>query len=394
MEQYEPIFHKRPMAGIALGALLAVLGCAAFSDAVLLVSATFALCTGLILLFRGKPFAALLCAFSLFVLRIVLLGGVALPTEGKLVELIRSVRSACDAALEALFGENAGSAKGILLGDKADIAPGMLEQYRRAGLSHILAVSGLHVTILCTALQFALRGLRAWLSMLITLLFLLFYGALTGFSPSFCRAALMFFCVMLARAVGRRYDFLSAFCFAFSCILFVSPSAFYSVSFQLSFCCIYGMLMLTKPLSRLMHLPVNGVVSPVTAFAVQLGILPVAAYYFASVSTVGVLLSILVVPLIPLFIVPAFAAMLLYFASPAAAQVVAFIPGTFLAALNAVCAWTDSLPVSISRPPVAVIALYLIAMLLVSPFYLPNAKRPPYLGLAVAAVSVLLWILL
>lgn len=338
------VFHKRPMAGIALGALLAVLACGALPDAALLPLAAAAFLGGLALLYRGMPFAALLCSFALLCFRIVLLPGQGAQPGGAVTASVSTVRDACDAALDALFGENGGAAKGILLGDKTDIPRAMLDQYRRSGLSHILAVSGLHITILCTALQLLLRGLRPWASVGVTVLFLVFYGALTGFSPSFC--------------------------------------------------CIYGMLMLTQPLSRLLRLPGSGFFSPATAFAVQLGIFPVAAYYFSSVSTVGVVLSILVVPLIPLFIVPAFFAMLLYFVFPGAAHAVAVVPNAFLNALNAVCAWTDALPVTVPAPPVAVIALYLISLLLLSPYFLPNAKRPPYLGLAVAGVSLLLWVLL
>ena len=391
--EYALLFHKRPMAGAALGALLAVIVCDALPDAVLLPLAAAAFLCGLALLYKGKPFVAMLCVFALLCLRIRLVPAFGPPSNGALVRMTVAARDACDAALDTLFGYNGGVAKGILLGDKTDIPATLLDQYRRSGLSHILAVSGLHITILCTALQFILRGLRARISLLITVPFLIFYGALTGYSPSFCRASLMFLCVLLSRAAGRGYDFLSSFCLAFTAILFVAPAAFYSVSFQLSFSCIYGMLMLTQPINRLLRLPRAGFISPGTAVAVQLGILPVAAYYFTSVSTVGVVLSILVIPLIPLFIVPAFAAMLLYFVFPSAAAVVAVLPNLLLTALNAVCAWTDALPLYVSAPTVPVIALYFLALALLSPFFLPNAKRPPYVGMAVAACAIAVWIL-
>ena len=391
------LFHKRPMAGVAMGTLLAVLAHVILPTSAALIVAAACLAGGAVLLFRRLPFAALLLAFFAVTLRMtVSAADLALPSAGWLAEGIAYLRGCSEHALDALFGNLSGLAKGILLGDKQDIFYPQLMQYQRAGLAHILAVSGLHVTILCGALNALLRGIRAWIRLLICTVFLLLYGALTGFSPSMCRAALMFLCWLLARALGERADSLSAFCLAFSVILTVSPSAVFSVSFQLSFAAIFGLLMLPRSVCRWLRLPKGvetGAVAPLSAVAATLGTLPVSAYYFGVFSAVGVLLSPLVIPLLPLFMIPAFLAILLYYAMPGAASALALLPRGFLIALNQVIEWTDRTPVRLSAPSLPVIALFYLSLLLLSPYYLPNQKRPPYAGMAVACCTVILWII-
>lgn len=386
------------MVGIAMGTLLAVLAYSWLPFSAVSIIAAACLAGGVVLLLRRLPFAALLLAFFAVSLRMAISpADLALPASGMIADGISFLRECSEQALDALFGDLAGLAKGILLGDKQDIFYPQLMQYQRAGLAHILAVSGLHVTILCGALNALLRGVRAWVRLLICTAFLLLYGALTGFSPSMCRAALMFLCWLVARALGERADPLSAFCLAFSLILVASPSALYSVSFQLSFGAIYGLLMLPRSMCRWLRLPKGveaGAVAPLSTVAATLGTLPVSAYYFGTFSVLGVLLSPLVIPLLPLFMIPAFLAMLMYYAMPGTAAALSLVPRGFLIALNQVLEWTDLSPVLLSAPSVPVIALFYLSLLLLSPYYLPNQKRPPLVGMAAACCTVILWIVL
>ena len=116
-----------------------------------------------------------------------------------------------------------GLIKGILLGDNT-MDDEVKASFREAGVSHVLAISGLHVGYVYALVLWilALLGVRRRYHLPVLAVCLLFYITLTGFSPSVIRAALMCLALVGGRGMAETYDALNGLCMA--CLLYTSPS--------------------------------------------------------------------------------------------------------------------------------------------------------------------------
>ena len=127
--------------------------------------------------------------------------------------LLFSLRRSAEQELDQVFSaEDAGVLKAALLGDRNGMPEDLYERYRRNGIAHLLAISGLHTAVLGLGLYRLIRraggGFR--LSGVLAGAFLLFYSALTGGNTAVVRAVLMMLLLFLSSAAGRTYDLRSA----------------------------------------------------------------------------------------------------------------------------------------------------------------------------------------
>ncbi len=126
----------------------------------------------------------------------------------------------------------------VVLGDKTALASDVKELYQRNGIAHLLAVSGLHISLIGMGFYRFLRrrlGLSFEMSGVLAAAVTVSYGILTGGSASVVRAAVMVCLQILADKLGRTYDLLSAMALAAVLLLAESPSLLFQAAFQLSF---------------------------------------------------------------------------------------------------------------------------------------------------------------
>ena len=191
----------------------------------------------------------------------------------------------------------------LTLGDKSLLADSTRADYSRAGASHILALSGMHLTIIYGIILVVVGKRRRNLTVaVVTTLSLWAFAFITGMSPSITRAALMLtiftFCDMLNR--GRLS--LNALALAAMVMLTISPLSLYDVGFQLSFMAMLSITLLLGPAMSVVpdalmryRLPgyiVSAVILSVTA---QIGTFPLVAYYFGNNPVYALLSNLLVV---------------------------------------------------------------------------------------------------
>jgi competence protein ComEC len=138
--------------------------------------------------------------------------------------------------------EGAGVISSMLLGERAFLSDETEELYRRGGISHILAISGLHVSMIGMALYEFLRKtvLGRNGAIPVSCAGVILYGTFVEAGTSTKRAVIMFILLLLATVLGRTYDTLSAMSISVIVILCQSPGALYTASFQLSFAAAYG----------------------------------------------------------------------------------------------------------------------------------------------------------
>ena len=201
--------------------------------------------------------------------------------------------------IEALFpGDAAGLLTAVLTGDRSKVPEEARIALSEAGLSHILAVSGMHCGFLMALAGLLLRDRR--LQALLAVPLLAFYAALTGGSPSVLRACIMLSLPMLGLLVRRESDGPTSLLAALALILLADPFAAASVSLQLSFAAMAGILWLTPRLyGCLIGEGERGKVSRFLAasFSASMGAMvftvPLTAYYFGSLVLVAPLASML-----------------------------------------------------------------------------------------------------
>ena len=211
--------------------------------------------------------------------------------------------------LEEIFpAGTAGFAKALLLGDRSGIDYKTNTAFKLSGISHIIAVSGLHVTMLFGLLH-TLAFRRRRLTGLITIPSLLAFAAIVGFTPSITRACIMQILMILAMLTERDYDPPTALSFAALIMLIVNPMTVTSISFQLSVGCMVGIFLFSGKIRAFLESPEalgslkgSGFVSKckrwfVSSVSVTISATivttPLVAVHFGAVSLVGVLTNLL-----------------------------------------------------------------------------------------------------
>ncbi len=198
----------------------------------------------------------------------------------------------------------------LFTGSRDNISPELSSAFRICGISHIFAVSGMHLS-LWTGIFFIIMKRRARLSFIpnaLALLFVIFYTAFTGFSPSVLRAGIMLTAVFTGRIIRRRSDTLNSLGIAGTALLSVNPYLAGNVSFLLSFIATGAIAFWdeyilpekknfhgfsAKIKNRLMRPYYN----TVTSVAVLLTTLPAAAVFFGYASLLSPLASLIITPL-------------------------------------------------------------------------------------------------
>lgn len=158
-----------------------------------------------------------------------------------------------------LTGEEGKLLGGMLLGETASISVETIRAFRSCGVSHLLAVSGLHTSLWTMFLFGLLQRLKLSRrsSAACSMGFVLFFMGLTGFSPSVTRAGIMMLLYLGGFLLHREPDSLNSLGFAALVILFANPFAAADLGMLLSFSATAGILLLHKPIARVLERPAD-----------------------------------------------------------------------------------------------------------------------------------------
>lgn len=181
------------------------------------------------------------------------------------------------------------------------------EQFAKAGTAHILALSGLHVGIIMSICSVLLLPLMLFPSLRNLRLFLIIgalwlFAFMTGLSPSATRAVIMATCLLLATMLQKRHSSFNALCLAALVILLFDPEALFSISFQLSFAAVTGILLFGRSLNpisernRKLYLTVTFITMSAGAMLAT-GV--ISGYYFHSFPVYFLLANLLIAPILP-----------------------------------------------------------------------------------------------
>ena len=186
--------------------------------------------------------------------------GISGVFQAKTIELVRgesspfakelfTLKQSLGNRIDALFPEEtAGFLKSLFLGERSGITLSEKSLYQSAGISHILAISGLHLSLLGGFFYRLLRKIKlsSLLSSLITSFFLFSYFLFTGSSHSAFRALFMLFLRFAAIQLGKGKDLLSQLSFALLFLLWLNPLSLYSIGMQCSFFTLFVFFLLEE----------------------------------------------------------------------------------------------------------------------------------------------------
>lgn len=176
------------------------------------------------------------------------------PAYNRMEQGLYEIRCFFCGVLEQCLPETeAGIMAAMVFGEKSGLSTEIKDLYRKNGIAHILAISGLHVSLIGMGLFWFLRKyvMPMRVAVGVTVLFLLLYGTLTGFSTATERAVFMMICTLGARFTGRRYDRLSALSLSAGVQLLIQPALLFQSGFLMSYGTVLGIEIFTDGFRKL-----------------------------------------------------------------------------------------------------------------------------------------------
>lgn len=196
-----------------------------------------------------------------------------------------------------------------LLGDTSDLSADTREVFSASGLSHVLALSGLHVGIITMFISFALWPIKVFgrqrLVITITIVFLWIYALISGFSPSVTRAVIMTTLFLFSQLLQRRNSSVNSLMAAAIVILIFSPEELFSIGFQLSFAAVGSIILFSgkfNPISRRRKIAYMITSYIELSISAMLGTALISAYYFHMMPLYFLIGNLAVAILLPIII--------------------------------------------------------------------------------------------
>lgn len=245
----------------------------------------------------------------------------------------------------------------LTLGIKEALDEEIRTSFAETGLMHILAVSGLHVSLIVWGLGYLFSVLKylpggKYLYSLILLVSLGFYVILSGLSPSVMRAVLMFSFLIFADVIGRRQNIYNTLAASAFLLLLINPFFIQSLGFQLSYLALVGILYLQPKIYAFMKtkyqvLNYMGQLSSVS-MAAQIATFPLGLYYFHQFPNYFLLSNLFILPLLPLLMSFNFGLLLFAFV-PSLRGVFAYLIESLIVIMTQLIQILHKLPYAVSK---------------------------------------------
>lgn len=245
-------------------------------------------------------------------------------------ELIENVRKPIRQLFKAhLPKESRAVLRGLILGERQEISPHIREPFNVTGVGHILAVSGLHIGMVAwlafwifkqilshsyiLTLKIDIRKLAA----LLTCLPVVAYTFIAGFQISSQRAMIMVLAYLFSIMLGREKEIWSTLAFAALLVLTLDPFALFSISFQLSFMAVVGIVWLAPTIHNLIPKPFDQLKRPlltriyqyitgliVVTLSAVIFLAPITTFYFHRISIISIPANLTTVPFLGFWVIP------------------------------------------------------------------------------------------
>lgn len=200
----------------------------------------------------------------------------------------------------------------LILGQRLELDKETIADYSNAGVIHILAISGLHISIIYFFIVFLLKPLKrvkfgAEIQLLIVLAILWLFALLTGLPASVTRAVTLFSFISIGNYFNQSKAIYNALAISAFLILLVKPNAIFDIGFQLSYAAVLS-IVLFQPFYKKFYFSENKIAVYFTdtilvSLAAQIGVLPLSLYYFNQLPLLFLLANLVIIPLSSLVLI-------------------------------------------------------------------------------------------
>ena len=317
---------------------------------------------------------------------------------------VASLRQSMLTMIARLFPQDTEAfARALLLGDDSDIGYELNTAFKVTGIRHIIAVSGLHVSILFGFI-YLITARKRLLTTLVGIPMVLLFAAVAGFTPSVVRASIMHIMMVVALLFDREYDAPTALSFAGLVILATEPLAVTSVGFQLSFGCVAGILLFSVPIRNWLmadkrlgrYKKKHYIGKLVRGFAASLSAslgavsltTPLCAYYFGCVSLISPLTNLLTLWMVTFVFYGIMAACAIGAVSFAAGQVVAWVVSWGIRYIVVLCKLLSKIPLAAVYTQSRYIVIWLVFLYLLLILLVILRRKKPTLVVSFAVFGL------
>ena len=229
------------------------------------------------------------------------------------------VRRRVGESIDSIFDEeDAAILRTMILGDKSDLDTDTKLLFQRSGIAHVLAISGLHVGLLAgvISLLLSLLRIRKKTADIISILIIILYGLMTGFSPATLRAVIMITVYKLAFVCGRTADMPTSMMEALLIMLIINPDSLFSIGLHMSFAAVIGVFTgmsfynVIFGKERFLGLPIRMrkyakklIGGFLVALSINLWMTPLVIRSYYEVPLYSILLNFMIIPLLTFVII-------------------------------------------------------------------------------------------
>lgn len=226
-------------------------------------------------------------------------------SENKFVACLLKIKSKFTNSINNIFPEPESSlASGLVISGKQSIDKKLEDEFRRAGIVHIVVLSGFNVTIVGDTIMKVFSFLPATSAFIFSVIGLISFSIMTGGGATVLRSVIMAIIALTGKLIDREYFALKGLLIAVWIMIMMSPLIiFYDSSFQLSFASTLGLILLGGPVEeRLIFITerfgLSGLIA--STLATQIFVMPLIMHLSGMFSTVALIVNVLVLPFIPI----------------------------------------------------------------------------------------------
>lgn len=279
---------------------------------------------------------------------------------------IRQLKKICNDNNKGIFmicnSKNRGIIQGILLGEKNEINDDIKSLYQMNGIAHILAISGLHISLIGLFVYSLIRKKLKFIpAAFFSISIILLFSMMTGFGVATVRATIMFIMKILGEVLGRKNDRLNSISLALLLIVCINPMAIINSGFQMSFMAILGANFLWEITEKFMG--IKGKVWTAFGFSLCITIVmnPIIAWNYYQIPMYSALLNLIIVPLMGIVVASGFVGMYSSYLFVFLGKIVIFPACLVIKLYGLLCAIVEHIPfynLICGRPNIIVIIVY------------------------------------
>ncbi|TAN69907.1 ComEC/Rec2 family competence protein [Paraclostridium sordellii 8483] len=200
-------------------------------------------------------------------------------------------------SIKYLYKDKSKFINSILIGEKENIDKETKEIFSKTGVSHILALSGLHVSILITIIGYSIGGINSFYKLILISIILCVYSIMVGQSPSIVRAIYYSLISYIGIFIFKRPDGISSLSFIGTILLINNPYIIYNMSFQLSFLATLSIIYFYGYINSKIKIKLIAL-----TISANILTLPMIYLYFKNISLISIISNIVVVPFLSIII--------------------------------------------------------------------------------------------